>query len=193
MRPSWKGDLDVLVVLRAPDGRHDGRHRGDTGRQHVAADQLVDQRALAAFGLAGYQHPQVAGIYTLPECGQALAVVLCCQVVQDAEHVIQEIDTRLGHVGSLPPSVGTVGGFSASNGGPLRRIPAYGGAWMLSCESRAALCKLRRVAPAVGLAVPKPSLRLGVTNSPCLKTSRCPLACGPVQVGRSRRCPRSSP
>jgi len=39
--------------------------------------------------------------------------------------------------------------------------PSVRGAQMLSCESRAPLCKLRRVAPAVGLAVPEPSLRQG--------------------------------
>jgi hypothetical protein len=49
--------LDALVVA-VPHRRGDRGQRSDPGRQHVTAQQRVDQRALAAFGLAGHQDAQ---------------------------------------------------------------------------------------------------------------------------------------
>jgi hypothetical protein len=66
----------VVVGLGSPDGHDDGGDRRDTSRQHIAADLLIGQRALAAFCIAFYQHPQAAAFDPLPVFGQTFSVVL---------------------------------------------------------------------------------------------------------------------
>ena len=86
--PVEKPHLCPLVVA-VPDGRRDGGQRSHPGRQHVPAQQRVDQRALASLGLADHQDPQPCRIQPVQQRRQLLPVPIRPQRGQLAQRADQ--------------------------------------------------------------------------------------------------------